>query len=113
MNEKNPILAPLTREMLLKAASDQTGLQPTTQTVKSCVDFAIWALKEAERLATPWKKRMECEAKGHQFAMPEDDAPEGRYDEIEGVYVLEEYVAERAECRNCDAVLEISYKEKI
>lgn len=113
MSEKNPILAPLTREALLKAAAEQTGLQPTTQTVRSCVDFAIWALKEAERLATPWKKRMECEKNGHDFTMSEDDAPEGAFDGTTGEYVLKEYIADRAECRNCDAVLVIEFRERI
>lgn len=113
MSEKSPILAPLTRDMLTQAASEQTGLQPTTQTVRACVDFALWALQEADRLALPWKKRQECEEDGHDFVMPEDDAPDGAYDGTEGTYVLKAYVAPRSECRNCDAVLVIEFKERI
>lgn len=113
MSEKNPYLAPLTREMLTAAASKQTGLTANTQTVRQCVDFALWALQEADRLADPWKRRQECEKDGHDFVMPEDDAPEGTYDGVEGMYVLKEYVAPRSECRNCDAVLVIEFKEKI
>jgi len=109
----DPILAPLTRDMLRESAAVYMGLSPGTKTVETAVEFALWALKEADRLATPWKKRQQCAMKGHQFAMPEDDMPEHVLDGTTGTYILKKYIADKADCLNCDASLVIVFKEKI
>ena len=106
-------LAPLTRAKLEEMAVEFYGNSPTSGTVRNAAEFAILVLKEAERLAEPWKKRQLCEVHGHNFV---NFAPQEEFCSVASTdlkQVLWEWKAKSISCTNCDATLEVTYKEKI
>lgn len=109
MNGEEEFLAPLSRDKLTELAVEAFGYVPDSKTVKTAVELGLRILKEAERLAEPWKLRQLCKLKGHDFQMEPGSFP----DQGPEPWTLHTWHVKPTKCVRCDGVLEVTYKELI